>query len=273
MSPEGGNFNKPESAENDSVVLGQLKEQLFRLSNKPSSGIALMDFFISNIEDPGHEFGAKAEEKPELRKWMLVEAQKLLDRLPNSDDSDFQQAEKLLIEIIEEYETKTGETFARYQKDFGFDLYELAQKSTLDVGCGPSALFLKYCLKHGIKNIIGMDERPPADIKDEMLNGHYVQGNILHLPFKTEQFNLILVRALPVSLKEVKLLLPLLKPNGEIKISPLEPENNKAHKEFIDEIMAKQGELKFTASFNQVGMQPHGYEEHPRYTLIIKSNK
>jgi len=178
--------------------------------------------------------------------------------------------EKLALKSIDSKEEE--EAFGRYKKDFGFTVENLQGKSVLDLGCGTSLDFLKYCLRQEI-NITGMDARLPADIEDTLIKGHLVQGDIHRLPFKEEKFDLILCRALPdITITEIESILSLLKPGGEIKISPYFPDTNSDHKELIDEIKSLQKELNFTAFVVLVDIQITKGEKFPRYTLTIKRN-
>ena len=114
------------------------------------------------------------------------------------------------------FEKRDGEGFDRYEKDFGITLESLSRKSILDIGCGPNAEFVKYCLQHGIETVIGIDAQSPNNVQDGLLKGHYVQGDISHLPFKDKKFDLILARALPgdISLERIKLMFSILSLEG-----------------------------------------------------------
>jgi ubiquinone/menaquinone biosynthesis C-methylase UbiE len=91
---------------------------------------------------------------------------------------------------------EVSEHAERYINDFELDLEALKDKKILDIGCGDEAQFIQFCLENDIDNIIGVDLRAPINQElAKKVKDHYAVGQIDNLPFKPEQFDLILMRS------------------------------------------------------------------------------
>ena len=168
-------------------------------------------------------------------------------------------------------ETEEKKTFDLYVKDFGIDLNAIKNKSIFDIGCGSDTLFVKYCLRRNI-SIIGMDTREPESADKDLLIDHYIQGNINQIPFPPNSFDLILIRAVPVGdYAMLKSILPLLKPNGELKLAPLFLDDNDLVSEEIEQLVSSVDPQEFEVSKQIREIQrTNSDREDTRYLLTIK---
>jgi len=95
--------------------------------------------------------------------------------------------------------TPVGEKYGqaeRYINDFKLDIEALKDKKILDIGCGDEAQFIEFCLENNINDVIGIDLRPPVNQElADKIKGHYIIGQVDNLPFKPEQFDVVLMRS------------------------------------------------------------------------------
>lgn len=171
-------------------------------------------------------------------------------------------------EVINKNESKS---FALYAKDFNLSVESLKNKSILDVGCGSDASFVKYCLRHGI-NIVGLDKDGPDSTNKELLEGHYIRGDVHAIPFSPDSFDLVIMRAVPVDYPEAfRNILPLLKSGGEFKISPLFLDDNDSVsaeiKGLLSSLSPDQFETNKEVRYYQKTKDGRGYA---RYLVTIK---
>ncbi|OQA37129.1 MAG: Methyltransferase domain protein [Parcubacteria group bacterium ADurb.Bin326] len=162
----------------------------------------------------------------------------------------------------------------RYINDFELDAEALKDKKILDIGCGDEAQFIEFCLENNIDGIVGVDLRPP--VSQELaakVKGHYVVGQVDNLPFKPEQFDMVLMRSvinpdteLDVN-KVVGEAISSLKVNGKLEIYPIWREKPMFEK--INNVLKRLNNEEYSIDWQEKDALHAGDQELHKDLLII----
>lgn len=117
------------------------------------------------------------------------------------------------------------EDYDLYTKDLDFAAGDLKGKKILDIGSGPRAGFMRYCLRNGItKEIYASDYRGPDSGMSPEFRAHFFAADAENLPLAAAKFDLLILRAAPVDF-DFDMILPralaALKSGGELRIAPV----------------------------------------------------
>lgn len=112
----------------------------------------------------------------------------------------------------------------QFQERVDFPLSELSGKLILDAGCG-TGRYAEIALKNGA-TVIGVDLSYSIDLAFSNMgkhpSAHFIQADLLHLPFSNNQFNFIfsfgVLHHTPDARKAFQSLAGLLQPEGKISI-------------------------------------------------------